>query len=181
MFFSDLLRLALLKCYGGVWVDATFLFTAPIPYKFSEMEFFIFQRSPQAKNKEKWGRLNSDYFSWEECHRVNFLSSMMFSKAENKTVSILLQLMLWYWKTQENIPHYFFFQILFDELKREILIEEFELVDDTLPHLLFAELDNPFNQQKLDEITAQCNQHKLTYVTECHENSFYAHLKNKYQ
>ncbi|EHK90794.1 capsular polysaccharide synthesis protein [Aggregatibacter actinomycetemcomitans] len=181
VFFSDLLRLALLKCYGGIWVDATFLFTALIPSKFSSMDFFVFQRSPLAQNKEKWQRLNSDYFSWKENHRANFLSSIMFSKSGNRTVIMLLQLMLWYWKTQENIPHYFFFQILFDELKKENLIEEFELVDDTLPHLLFSELNNPFDKNRLDEITAQCNQHKLTYIKNCQPNSFYAYLKQKYQ
>lgn len=181
VFFSDLLRLALLKTYGGVWVDATFLFTAPMPTRLSSIDFFVFQRSTQAKNKEKWQRLNSDYFSWEEDHRVNFLSSIMFSKKENKTANTLLQLMLFFWKTQEHIPHYFFFQILFDELKKESLIEEFETVDDTLPHLLFSELNNPFDKDKLDAILVQCNQHKLTYVKDCLPGSFYAYLKEKYK
>ena len=181
VFFSDLLRLALLKVYGGVWVDATFLFTAPISAHFSTMEFFVFQRSIQTKYKEKWQKLNGNYFSWKENHRVNFLSSIMFSKRENNTVNKLLQLMLFFWKTQECIPHYFFFQILFDELKREGLIYEFEIIDDTLPHLLFAELNNPFDKDKLDEILAQCNQHKLTYVKDCLPNSFYDYLKEKYR
>ena len=105
----------------------------------------------------------------------------MFSKRENNTVNKLLQLMLFFWKTQECIPHYFFFQILFDELKREGLIYEFEIIDDTLPHLLFAELNNPFDKDKLDEILAQCNQHKLTYVKDCLPNSFYDYLKEKYR
>jgi capsular polysaccharide synthesis len=181
VFFSDLLRLALLKVYGGVWVDATFLFTDPISAHFSTMEFFVFQRSIQTKYKEKWQKLNGNYFSWKENHRVNFLSSIMFSKRENNTVNKLLQLMLFFWKTQECIPHYFFFQILFDELKREGLIDEFEIIDDTLPHLLFSELNSPFDKGKLGEILAQCNQHKLTYVKDYLPNSFYDYFKEKYR
>lgn len=181
VFFSDLLRLALLKAYGGVWVDATFLFTASLSERLGEMNFFVFQRSTQTKDKKKWQKLNSDYFSWKEEHRVKFLSSIMFSQKENRTVYHLLQLMLFFWRTQEHIPHYFFFQILFDELKKEGLIEEFEIVDDTFPHLLFAELNNPFDKDKLDHILAQCNQHKLTYVQDCLPGSFYAYLKEKYK
>jgi hypothetical protein len=181
VFFSDLLRLALLKAYGGVWVDATFLFTAPLSEHLGEMNFFVFQRSTKTKDKKKWQKLNSDYFSWKEEHRVKFLSSIMFSQKENRTVYHLLQLMLFFWRTQEHIPHYFFFQILFDELKKRGLVEAFETIDDTLPHLLFSELDTPFDKDKLDYILAQCNQHKLTYVKSCVPNSFYAYLKEKYQ
>ena len=181
VFFSDLLRLALLKAYGGVWVDATFLFTAPLSEHLGEMNFFVFQRSTKTKDKKKWQKLNSDYFSWKEEHRVKFLSSIMFSQKENRTVYHLLQLMLFFWRTQEHIPHYFFFQILFDELKKRGLVEAFETIDDTLPHLLFSELDTPFDKDKLDYILAQCNQHKLTYVKSCVPDSFYAYLKEKYQ
>ena len=181
VFFSDLLRLALLKAYGGVWVDATVLFTGPIPAHLSEIDFFVFERTTKTKDKERWQRLNGDYFSWKEEHRIKFLSSIMFARKENGTINNLLQLMLFFWKTQEHIPHYFFFQILFDELKTEGLIEEFETVDDTFPHLLFAELKNPFDKDKLDHILAQCSQHKLTYVKDCLPSSFYAYLKEKYK
>lgn len=104
---------------------------------------------------------------------MNVLNSFIISKKENVTIRILVQLLLLFWKTQKDIPHYFFFQILFDELKKENLIAEFQLIDNTLPHLLFSELNNPFDKDKLDEILAQCNQHKLTYVKDCLPNSFY--------
>ena len=43
--FSDLLRLALLSLYGGIWLDATILLTGTIPAKYVNMDFFMFQRS----------------------------------------------------------------------------------------------------------------------------------------
>ena len=181
VFFSDLLRLALLKVYGGVWVDATILFTTPIPEQLGASDFFMFYRNSDVINKAKWQNLNKEYFSWDKRNRVNVLNSFIISKKENVTIRILLQLLLLFWKTQKDIPHYFFFQILFDELKKENLISEFQLIDDTLPHLLFSELNNPFDKDKLDEILAQCSQHKLTYVKDCLPNSFYDYLKGKYR
>lgn len=38
--FSDLLRVALLATYGGVWLDATILLTAPLPEKYFNYSFF---------------------------------------------------------------------------------------------------------------------------------------------
>ena len=55
--FSDLLRLALLDAYGGVWLDASILLTASLSdYTASgiveKKGYFMFQRSESTKNKE---------------------------------------------------------------------------------------------------------------------------------
>lgn len=41
--FSDVLRLALLYLYGGVWFDATIYMTGQIPEKYSQYNFFMFR------------------------------------------------------------------------------------------------------------------------------------------
>ena len=41
-FFSDLLRVALLSTYGGVWLDATILLTGSIPAVYEKTDFFIY-------------------------------------------------------------------------------------------------------------------------------------------
>ena len=41
-FFSDLLRVALLKAYGGVWLDVTILLTNRLPGKYEKLDFFMF-------------------------------------------------------------------------------------------------------------------------------------------
>ena len=69
--FSDLLRLALLDSYGGVWLDASILMTGSLSEYFSSEEienkgYFMFQRSKSTENKEFWKKLNSDYFSWDD-------------------------------------------------------------------------------------------------------------------
>ena len=40
--FADYLRIALLAKYGGVWVDATVLITAPVPDEILRSDFFVF-------------------------------------------------------------------------------------------------------------------------------------------
>lgn len=45
-FFSDLLRVALLTTYGGVWLDATILLTDRLPQAYSEMGYFICTSAP---------------------------------------------------------------------------------------------------------------------------------------
>ena len=54
-FFSDLLRLSLLKCYGGVWLDATILLTDFLPKKYENMV-------ETAKNKATSYHCRSPYF-----------------------------------------------------------------------------------------------------------------------
>ena len=51
--FTDIIRLALLYYYGGVWLDATVLLTDNIPQKYFEMEYFMFQRDDNLKDKKK--------------------------------------------------------------------------------------------------------------------------------
>lgn len=178
VFFSDLLRLALLYYYGGVWVDATILLTNYLDKRFLSSDFFAFQRSMQTPNKEKWNLLNRDYFSWDESHKVKMLSSILFAKKNNPFVYDWLQLILFFWQNQKKITHYFFFQILFNEIKsRSNHLDNMLLIDDTLPHLLVSKLNQPFDEQDYQNILSQINIHKLTYVKECISGSYYEYLQ----
>ena len=40
--FSDILRLMLLKAYGGIWMDASIFLTGPIPENIASCDFFVF-------------------------------------------------------------------------------------------------------------------------------------------
>lgn len=44
--YSDLLRLALLEAYGGVWLDATIYLDRELDPWYWEQDFFVFQRDP---------------------------------------------------------------------------------------------------------------------------------------
>lgn len=180
-FFSDLVRLALLEVYGGIWLDATILLTSEIEDEIVKQDFFMFQRSPEALNKEKWVKYNNDYFGWHEKHYINVLNSFIVSKSKNIIIHTCLDIMLNYWETQSSIPHYFFFQIMFDVLIRKHLNNEnILLIDDTLPHLLQEKLNNKYNDKEYIEILTKINIHKTTYINEIVPNSFYERIREQF-
>ena len=189
--FSDLLRLALLDSYGGVWLDASILMTGLLSeYSASagieNKGYFMFQRSDSTENKGFWEKLNSDYFSWNERSKVGVLNSIIFSEKNNKVIHYLLELMLTFWKNESEIPHYFFFQILYNELVGKYMTEEkCEVVDDTLPHILFSKWNDKFSEMELNRITEKTNIHKLTQKGiskgNCIPDSFYDYFNKKFE
>lgn len=163
VFFSDLLRLALLHVYGGVWLDATILLTAPLPEKFSNQDYFVFQRSDDEPNKTFWAGPHTSYWSWNPRYRVKMLNSVIFAKQGSIMVATMLDLILYYWKTQQKVINYFFFQILYDELINGYLKnQQCTVVSDTLPHIMRVLVDG-HDYMSLKEMLAIINIHKLTY------------------
>lgn len=181
VFFSDLLRLMLLTTYGGVWLDATVLLTDKIPLEVEKSDFFIFHREKK-DNQSGWEMLNEKYFSWNPNHRVKMLSSIMAVKKDNKQINQLLNSMLLFWQTQNSIPHYFFFQILFDEFTKQNSTEKwFVSMDDTLPHLLQRIFNTPFEQKIYDEIINKVSLHKLTYFENKNNGTYYSYLRDVFK
>lgn len=180
-FFADLIRLALLDVYGGIWIDATILLTAPLDEDILKQEFFMFQRHPKAQDKEFWEKFNYDYFGWHDEHYVNILNSFIVGKKDNKIIHTCLDVMLNFWKTQEDIPHYFIFQIMFSELcKKNIFEQDILILDDTLPHLLQVVMNLEFDSKIYEGILKKIMVHKLNYTNIMIPNSFYEHLSIQY-
>ena len=160
-FFSDLLRLMLLKTYGGVWMDATIFMTGPIPKKWEESDLFLFRRDPNEPHYRYWRNTYAYYFGWAKGFRVNMLSSFIIAKQGNKTVSELCDLMLLWWRDHTDLPDYFFLQILYDVYDCP---DEFELISDTLPHYLQQSINDPkFMIMQREDILNRIPIHKLTY------------------
>ena len=177
-FFADLLRLALLDIYGGVWLDASILLTAPLPKEWAQTDFFMYQRSPTAAHQDFWQSFNADVFNWSPDHPVQVNNCIIAAQPGNLLIHTCLDVMLNFWQTQNHIPHYFFFQIMFNELVRNHLPGQAgEPVDDTLPHLLLAKLEQPYNAEAFAEITAQTPVHKLDRRLSFQPGTFGAHLK----
>lgn len=180
-FFADLIRLALLDLYGGIWIDATILLTAPIDPVILKQDFFMFQRVSSAENQDFWTAFNTDYFGWGEEHVVNVLNSFIVAKKENKGVHICFEIMMNFWKTQQDIPHYFIFQIMFNELlKRPSFEQSFLLIDDTFPHLLQIQLKEEYNENNFERILLKTNIHKINYMHGLNDSSYFEQLKKKY-
>jgi len=131
--FSDILRLMLLKTYGGIWMDATIMLLGPIPEEIANQNFFVFRRDPNEPNKEYWQNSYAYYYGWANGFRVNMLSSFMVAKKGNKSMSDLCNLILLWWKKNNYLPDYFFLQILFDVYAPK---DNYPLVSDCLPHYM---------------------------------------------
>lgn len=179
-FFSDLIRLALLDVYGGIWLDATILLTDFIPGKITNMDYFMYQRDHLASNKEMWIKYDPLYFDWDKKHKVNVLNSIIISKPKNIVIHTILDLLLNYWATQNQVPHYFFFQILYEELITGKLIQfKCEIIDDTLPHLLQTMLNDSFDQGNFKKIIEKSSIHKLRYKEDMSSNTYYTYIMKK--
>ncbi len=177
VFFSDLLRVLLINVYGGIWLDASILLTDEIPTKYESYDFFMFSRDVNSVNKD-WGKGDQHfYFSWREEFKVKHLSSIMYGHEKSELSSVMLDLLLYFWKNEEEIPHYFFFQIMINELKDMNVIDfNFPAEDDTLPHLLQTKMNKKFKPEEYQFITTQACLHKLSLHEELKEKDILGNL-----
>ena len=142
--FADILRLMLLRTYGG-----------------AKQDFFVFRRDPNEPNIRYWRNTYAYYFGWAKGFRVNMLNSFIIARKGNKTINDLCDLMLRWWKEHDSLPDYFFFQILYDVYGTK---DVFPLVSDTLPHYLQQSFSDPtFSLMSQDRIKQVFPLHKLTY------------------
>ena len=161
--FSDLLRLMLLKTYGGIWMDATILLTGPIPREYAESDFFVFRRDPNEPDYRYWRNVYAYYFGWAKGFRVNMLSSFMVAKRDNPIVSELCNLMLFWWMKYDAFPDYFFLQIMVDVYCTRFN-RDFLQASDTHPHYLQQSISDPgFDLMDRELIEKKIPIHKLTY------------------
>ena len=163
--FSDLLRVLLLSTYGGVWMDATVMLSAPLPKKYEAYDFFMFQRDKDERNTQYWEDTYAYYFGWHKGFRVNVLNSILFAKQGSLVISTLSGLLLKWWQENDTVPDYFFFQILFDVLINGRLKDHnCPIVSDCIPHHL-QQLINDMNYTLMaeDDILSLTPVHKLTY------------------
>ena len=172
-FFADMLRLYLLSAYGGVWIDATILLTAPIDSNLLAKDFFMYQRDKQPENYTEWEDINYDYFSWTPGYCVNVLNSFIIAKKHNVIIEALKDILTAYWNSEDKFIHYFLFQILFNEL---IKIEPYKsanciIMSDLLPHLMHKHIYNQYTDTLWNFITSKSNIHKLTYYVNIPQTS----------
>ena len=162
--FSDLLRLALLNTYGGVWLDATVLLTGELPSHYLGLDFFMFQRSNDVKNQTFWENIYAYYWGWYAGFKVRVLNSIIFYNSYSKLLSDLYNILLYLWVKKEHYPDYFAFQILFDDLIKGLDNKyNCPIVSDTIPHLLQMKLNGHDIYESFEDILNSTTIHKMCY------------------
>lgn len=168
VFFSDLLRMILLNCYGGLWLDATVLMTSSFPKEFMTGDHFCYQRSSIEPYKESWERTFIYYYSWRPGFQVNMLSSILWSKPRSEMMAVLADLLLYFWSDRETEPSfYFFLQILYNRLIEGKLAHlRPKVVSDCLPHILHMLIRGARLPYTYSYALDHSSLHKLTYFSE---------------
>lgn len=150
--FSDIIRLELLIKYGGSWIDSTCLLTG-------------FERSRQL--------FDADFFYYKEIepssrNKVGALSSWFISSCSNNEILLGCRFLLYrYWKDYNYTVDYFLFHILFDmsidlcpySKYKEKMVE----ISNSIPHMIYFNLDKEFDDEKFKRFCDQSDIHKLTY------------------
>lgn len=183
--FSDVLRLVLLDKYGGIWLDSDILLTNFIPKFIEESDYFLFQRTKEAKNKEEWLNFDNYFFSWNKRHKIKIVSGIIKSRKDNILIHSWSDLLLILLKNKKNKKiHYYIIQILYNELiEGKLKTYNCNIVDDTLLHELMKVLYNKFSQEEYLEILKKVDLHILSEKRNKTniEGSFYDYLKKEFK
>lgn len=163
--FSDLVRLALLHVYGGVWLDATILLTAPLEDMLKNNDWFMYQRDWDQEDKKQWRRTYAYYFSWNKNFKVRLLNSVIYAKKNTEVIADLFQMLLSFWKSEDDVKDYFFFQILFTQYMEKFPEKNCPIVSDCLPNLLQMYITGSYRKLSVSEILKLSSIHKLSYKT----------------
>ena len=166
-FFSDILRLALLYHYGGVWLDATILLTDSLPKKLVDLPYFMFQRDSSEENKTFWEQSYAFYWGWDKKFRVRVLNSIIFAKKGNVVIGDSLNLLLYYWQKESKPIDYFFYQILYQDLiENQLKDQKCMSLSDVFPHILQTKFNGSADFYQIETVLANCSLHKMSYFDE---------------
>lgn len=149
--FSDICRIELLYKFGGYWFDATDFVTGEIPDFIKDSDFFMY--------------ISGDSFF------VHMFVQNCFIRAKKGDILLALwrELVLEYWKTEDEALDYFTVQMLFRLLvtHNKIARKEFDKMTKIpmdCTHVLWHESGNqPFNQVKFEEMCRNAFFQKCSY------------------
>lgn len=151
--YSDLVRLALLYRYGGIWCDATCYLTKQIPDYIlnSPLFFFSFESILTA--------LPSKFENW-------------FIKADknNYVIERLLQDLLYYWSQPKKQQEYFIWfhlqtALYENDAKARQMMDEIPYVFnyDAMMIEVHYKVEHPYNERLWEYICNKCFVQKITY------------------
>lgn len=146
---SDLLRLELLKNYGGTWIDATIYLTGEIPGYMLDSQLFLFQNLKPGLDG----------------HCTSISNWFITAEAGNKIIDLILSLLYEYWRQNNGLVDYYIFHDFF-----QIAIEKYREdwkrvvpVSNATPHILLLRLFDQYDDQVWEAVKGQCPVHKLSY------------------
>ncbi len=151
--FSDIIRLALLCKYGGIWMDATlYMMDSRLPDYIYKLPFFMY--------KVKW-TMDEGYLD----PRL-FASWFIKSERDNPVLNVLYKTIEQYWKMEEEFP-YCLFHYLLRLIWENYAIEEkyknrLNIYDDRC-RILGRQMEKRYDELMWNMIKKEEPLQKLTY------------------
>lgn len=157
--FSDIIRLELLKNYGGLWLDATVFLSGMLDEFITESPLFIY-RFPKGM-----ARTISSWF--------------IYAHSNNIILKETLRLLYIYWRVEKRSINYYAMHLLF-RIVSDVFVEEWENIPSFYNancFILQKELNKPYKEQTKNLIFKTTNIHKLNHhlTIDC-QNSLYEHI-----
>lgn len=173
--FSDLLRLALLKKYGGVWIDASVYCSG----------------FGNDKLRERWERIMKSGFTvfryFERGHREACGLSNWFIAAvpDHVVVASVLDMLLAYWRDFDCLVNYYVMHLFLG-----LALHEFPEVVAKMPRensyhsiLLGDALGRTFREEDWKDLIDHVSIHKMNYrkaeEASVNKNGYYWHIVNR--
>ena len=161
--FSDLVRINILLCHGGLWIDSTTYLTDQLPKYIFSNDLFVYRN----------GQFDMD--------DINMASWLIFSKPNNFLLAKTQALLFKYWKDYDYLRQYFIFHIFF------------RMVSDTYPqehkkipyynhidnHIFAQEIFDEYSEDRFQQIKNITSVHKLSNKIDLSKNcknSYYSKL-----
>jgi len=162
--FSDVLRAALLSEYGGIWADATCLFSRNVINEFDDLS-------------------RSGFFSYHYT-TARISSWFLCSSGDNYIAKMLFESMNEYWKDHDTLQHYFLFHHMLEVLylidnKFRDCWDASTKASSREPHIIQKYMMTPYKKKEFDKAYNNASVHKLTYkfnMEDLKNNSIISHI-----
>lgn len=175
---SDMLRMALLYYYGGVWMDATYFVAHPI-------------RREHILNTEKFYSLHLEHLPWKTdvCDGLWAEHFLKYEKGALLPRFVLNGFYYYYAKNNENLDYFMADYLIkiaylnFSEIKEEI--DALPLVDD-FSYRFVEYLNEPYDEESVCSMLEHADFYKLTYKKEFYKKdllereTIYGYLSRRY-
>jgi len=148
--FSDVLRVALLTKWGGIWIDATVYLTGGNLLKEIETEeLFCYKHLMRGMDS-------------------NFIVAsnwLIKCNPGNPIMEDLKNMLFSYWKRESKLCTYFLFHFLFTIASRKHMDmwNNVPSISNVPPHIFQTELMVPYSAKRWHELCSMSDVHKLTY------------------
>lgn len=164
--FSDIIRLALLAKYGGIWIDSTVYCTdAKIVKIIENSDMFMYQNLMSS---------NSNI--------IRMSNWLMATKKGNPFFKEASQLLNDYYVTNSYTEDYFICHLILTILSNKYseIWNGMEAINNTDPHMLQLKLNDHFSSSVYQRILVKSSFHKLNRHFDLKEgDTFYNHIKNE--